>query len=145
MRQMPAADLGSAAIDVECPVKHYKTARAMASLPHAAASMGCSAATAQQDHYRTMGGAGAADLRRIWRLIRCEQSDAVRGRLISSPYVDKPMRLTVRVNRDLRQAHAVTDARSTQLADDLDLNDFLDRANGSYRPGRRPASRWRKR
>src|SRR3954454_2233618 len=63
-----------------------------------------------------------------------EESDAVRGRMnFESPYVDMPMRLTVRQNLTIfGRLYAVENVRERieALAADLDLNDFLDRANG---------------
>ena len=68
-------------------------------------------------------------------------SDAVRGRMnFESPYVDMPMRLTVRQNLTIfGKLYAVSDVRGriAQLADDLDLNDFLDRANGKLSAGQK--------
>src|SRR4051812_39138748 len=70
-----------------------------------------------------------------------EESDAVRGRMnFESPYVDMPMRLTVRQNLTIfGKLYAVSDVRDriAQLADDLDLNDFLDRANGKLSAGQK--------
>ncbi|MDR3388515.1 MAG: ABC transporter ATP-binding protein [Rudaea sp.] len=58
-----------------------------------------------------------------------DQSADVLGRMnFESPYVDMPHRLTVRQN--LRE-------RIEQLAADLDLGDFLDRANGKLSAGQK--------
>ena len=69
------------------------------------------------------------------------ESDAVRGRMnFESPYVDMPMRLTVRQNLTIfGKLYAVADvpARIAQLAADLDLSDFLDRANGKLSAGQK--------
>ena len=57
-----------------------------------------------------------------------------------SPYVDMPMRLTVRQNLSVfAQLYGVADpdARIAQLAADLDLNEFLDRANGKLSAGQK--------
>ena len=57
-----------------------------------------------------------------------------------SPYVDMPSRLTVRQNLSVfGRLYAVPDlkARIAELADDLDLNDFLDRANGKLSAGQK--------
>lgn len=57
-----------------------------------------------------------------------------------SPYVDMPMRLTVRQNLAIfGRLYAVPDlrARIAQLASDLDLDDFLDRANGKLSAGQK--------
>src|SRR6516162_11512762 len=70
-----------------------------------------------------------------------EQSAEVLGRMnFESPYVDMPMRLTVRQNLTIfGKLYAVKDLgnRITKLADDLDLNDFLDRANGKLSAGQK--------
>jgi len=57
-----------------------------------------------------------------------------------SPYVDMPMRLTVRQNLTIfGRLYAVANLRERieQLAADLDLNDFLDRANGKLSAGQK--------
>ena len=57
-----------------------------------------------------------------------------------SPYVDMPSRLTVRQNLSIfGRLYAVPDlkARIAELADDLDLKDFLDRANGKLSAGQK--------
>jgi ABC-2 type transport system ATP-binding protein len=65
----------------------------------------------------------------------------VLGRMnFESPYVDMPMRLTVRQNltvfgRLYGVAHLKE--RIAQLASDLDLNDFLDRPNGKLSAGQK--------
>jgi ABC-2 type transport system ATP-binding protein len=70
-----------------------------------------------------------------------EQSAEVLGRMnFESPYVDMPMRLTVRQNLTIfGKLYAVKDlqGRIAQLASDLDLNDFLDRANGKLSAGQK--------
>jgi ABC-2 type transport system ATP-binding protein len=70
-----------------------------------------------------------------------EDSAAVLGRMnFESPYVDMPMRLTVRQNLVIfGMLYAVKNLsdRISQLADDLDLNDFLDRANGKLSAGQK--------
>jgi ABC-2 type transport system ATP-binding protein len=70
-----------------------------------------------------------------------EESAAVLGRMnFESPYVDMPMRLTVRQNLTIfGKLYAVKDLanRIAQLADDLDLDDFLDRANGKLSAGQK--------
>src|ERR1700692_2821392 len=68
-----------------------------------------------------------------------EQSADVLGRMnFESPYVDMPMRLTVRQNLTIfGRLYAVKHLREriAQLAADLDLGDFLDRANGNLSAG----------
>ncbi|MBV9557289.1 MAG: ABC transporter ATP-binding protein [Pseudolabrys sp.] len=57
-----------------------------------------------------------------------------------SPYVDMPMRLTVRQNLSVfAQLYGVhnIEARIAQLAADLDLNEFLDRPNGKLSAGQK--------
>ena len=57
-----------------------------------------------------------------------------------SPYVDMPMRLTVRQNLTIfGKLYAVENLRERidQLAADLDLKDFLDRANGKLSAGQK--------
>jgi len=57
-----------------------------------------------------------------------------------SPYVDMPMRLTVRQNLSIfGRLYAVENLRERieQLAADLDLKDFLDRANGKLSAGQK--------
>jgi ABC-2 type transport system ATP-binding protein len=70
-----------------------------------------------------------------------DQSAEVLGRMnFESPYVDMPMRLTVRQNLTIfGRLYAVADLseRIEQLAADLDLGDFLDRANGKISAGQK--------
>ncbi len=57
-----------------------------------------------------------------------------------SPYVDMPMRLTVRQNLSVfAQLYAVPDidGRIERLASDLDLTEFLDRPNGKLSAGQK--------
>jgi ABC-2 type transport system ATP-binding protein len=65
----------------------------------------------------------------------------VLGRMnFESPYVDMPMRLTVRQNLAIfGRLYAVEDLRGriAQLAHDLDLNDFIDRPNGKLSAGQK--------
>jgi ABC-2 type transport system ATP-binding protein len=69
------------------------------------------------------------------------QSADVLGRMnFESPYVDMPMRLTVRQNLTVfGKLYAVPDLRSriAQLAADLDLTDLLDRATGKLSAGQK--------
>jgi ABC-2 type transport system ATP-binding protein len=70
-----------------------------------------------------------------------EESADVLGRMnFESPYVDMPMRLTVRQNLTIfGKLYAVKDlaARIDQLASDLDLKEFLHRANGKLSAGQK--------
>jgi len=69
------------------------------------------------------------------------QSARVLGRMnFESPYVDMPMRLTVRQNLTIfGRLYAVANLREriAQLAADLDLDDFLDRASGKLSAGQK--------
>ena len=69
------------------------------------------------------------------------QSDEVLGRMnFESPYVDMPMRLTVRQNLTIfGRLYAVENLseRIAKLAADLDLGEFLDRANGKLSAGQK--------
>ncbi|HLX16137.1 MAG TPA: ABC transporter ATP-binding protein [Bradyrhizobium sp.] len=70
-----------------------------------------------------------------------EQSAEVLGRMnFESPYVDMPMRLTVRQNLTIfGRLYAVEnlDERIEKLATELDLAEFLDRANGKLSAGQK--------
>ncbi len=70
-----------------------------------------------------------------------EESAEVLGRMnFESPYVDMPMRLTVRQNLTIfGKLYAVEHLpeRIAQLASDLDLNEFLDRPNGKLSAGQK--------
>jgi ABC-2 type transport system ATP-binding protein len=70
-----------------------------------------------------------------------ERSADVLGRMnFESPYVDMPSRLTVRQNLTIfGRLYSVADlpTRIEQLAADLDLGDFLDRANGKLSSGQK--------
>jgi ABC-2 type transport system ATP-binding protein len=70
-----------------------------------------------------------------------EQSAEVLGRMnFESPYVDMPMRLTVRQNLTIfGRLYAVENLRERidKLVCDLDLGDFLDRANGKLSAGQK--------
>jgi ABC-2 type transport system ATP-binding protein len=69
------------------------------------------------------------------------EAASVLGRMnFESPYVDMPMRLTVRQNLTIfGRLYAVKHLREriAQLADDLDLNDFIDRPNGKLSAGQK--------
>jgi len=70
-----------------------------------------------------------------------DESADVLGRMnFESPYVDMPMRLTVRQNLTVfGKLYAVRDLRGRidQLAADLDLKDFLDRPSGNLSAGQK--------
>src|SRR5204862_5662779 len=141
-------DQRSAAIDVERLGKLYKTTRAVDDITFRIARGSITG---------LLGGNGAGKTTTIAMIMGLvlptsgriqvlghpipEESDAVRGRMnFESPYVDMPMRLTVRQNLTIfGKLYAVPDvrARIAQLADDLDLNEFLDRANGKLSAGQK--------
>ncbi len=146
---MPAmATASSAAIEVAHLVKVYKTTRAVDDV---------SFSIARGSITGLLGGNGAGKTTTIAMImglvlptsgrvsvLGCampEQSDEVLGRMnFESPYVDMPMRLTVRQNLTVfGKLYAVPDLRGriAQLADDLDLNDFLDRASGKLSAGQK--------
>jgi ABC-2 type transport system ATP-binding protein len=70
-----------------------------------------------------------------------EESDRVLGRMnFESPYVDMPMRLTVRQNLTIfGKLYAVSHLRERidRIAGDLDLVDLLDRPNGKLSAGQK--------
>ena len=132
---------GSAAIDVAHLVKVYKTTRAVDDV---------SFRIARGSVTGLLGGNGAGKTTTIAmimglvlptsgriQVLGCsmpEQSADVLGRMnFESPYVDMPMRLTVRQNLSIfGRLYAVANLpeRIAQLAADLDLDEFLDRPNG---------------
>ena len=137
-----------AAIDVSHLVKQYKTVRAVDDI---------SFAIARGSITGLLGGNGAGKTTTIAMIMGLvlptsgrvqvlghrmpEESAAVLGRMnFESPYVDMPMRLTVRQNLTvfgrLYAVEHLTD-RIAQLAGDLDLDDFLDRANGKLSAGQK--------
>jgi ABC-2 type transport system ATP-binding protein len=147
--QTPAKDPpGSAAIAVEHLVKFYKTTRAVDDV---------SFRIARGSITGLLGGNGAGKTTTIAMIMGLVlptsgrihvlghpipgESDAVRGRMnFESPYVDMPMRLTVRQNLTIfGRLYAVRHLkeRIAQLASDLDLGDFLDRANGKLSAGQK--------
>jgi len=146
---VPAADpTTSAAIEVAHLVKVYKTTRAVDDL---------SFSIARGSITGLLGGNGAGKTTTIAMIMGLvlatsgrirvlghsmpEQSADVLGRInFESPYVDMPMRLTVRQNLTIfGRLYAVANLRERieELAADLDLNDFLDRANGKLSAGQK--------
>ncbi|QPF85265.1 ABC transporter ATP-binding protein [Bradyrhizobium genosp. L] len=147
--QTPAADpSGPAAIDVAHLVKLYKTTRAVDDI---------SFRIARGSITGLLGGNGAGKTTTIAMIMGLvlptsgtvqvlgakipEQRYAVLGRMnFESPYVDMPMRLTVRQNlTTFGRLYSVRHLRKRieQLAADLDLGDFLDRANGKLSAGQK--------
>src|ERR1700742_4948791 len=137
-----------AAIEVADLIKVYKTTRAVD---------GVSFRIARGSITGLLGGNGAGKTTTIAMIMGLvlptsgrirvlgrsmpEQSADVLGRMnFESPYVDMPMRLTVRQNLTIfGRLYAVADLRERieRLAADLDLGDFLDRANGKLSAGQK--------
>src|SRR6266516_5709645 len=146
---LPAADpKGPAAIEVAHLTKLYKTTRAVD---------GVSFRIARGSITGLLGGNGAGKTTTIAmimglvlptsgriQVLGCSMPDRsaeVLGRMnFESPYVDMPMRLTVRQNLTIfGRLYAVANLREriAKLAADLDLGDFLDRANGKLSAGQK--------
>jgi ABC-2 type transport system ATP-binding protein len=146
---LPAPDQkGAAAIEVERLVKVYKTTRAVDDV---------SFRIARGSVTGLLGGNGAGKTTTIAMIMGLvlptsgrvrvlgwsmpEQSAQVLGRMnFESPYVDMPMRLTVRQNLTVfGRLYAVANLRERieALAADLDLKEFLDRANGKLSAGQK--------
>ena len=146
---LPATDpAGSAAIEVAHLVKLYKTTRAVDDV---------SFRITRGSITGLLGGNGAGKTTTIAmimglvlptsgriQVLGCsmpDQSADVLGRMnFESPYVDMPMRLTVRQNLTIfGRLYAVANLRERidKLAADLDLGDFLDRANGKLSAGQK--------
>ena len=143
-----AGPKSSAAIDVAHLIKLYKTTRAVD---------GVSFRIARGSITGLLGGNGAGKTTTIAMIMGLvlptsgrvqvlghpmpEQSAEVLGRMnFESPYVDMPMRLTVRQNLTIfGRLYAVKNlaGRIEQLASDFDLKDFLDRANGKLSAGQK--------
>src|SRR6476620_8153973 len=147
--QLPAANpADQAAIDVAHLIKLYKTTRAVDDV---------SFRIKRGSITGLLGGNGAGKTTTIAMIMGLvlptsgriqvlghpmpEQSAEVLGRMnFESPYVDMPMRLTVRQNLTIfGRLYAVENLRQRieQLAADLDLGDFLDRANGKLSAGQK--------
>jgi ABC-2 type transport system ATP-binding protein len=139
---------GSAAIEVAHLVKLYKATRAVDDV---------SFRIPRGSVTGLLGGNGAGKTTTIAmimglvlptsgriQVLGCSMPDRsadVLGRMnFESPYVDMPMRLTVRQNLTIfGRLYAVANLseRIEQLAADLDLGDFLDRANGKISAGQK--------
>src|SRR5438477_1336915 len=147
--QSIAADpAGSAAIEVAHLTKIYKTTRAVDDV---------SFKIARGSITGLLGGNGAGKTTTIAMIMGLvlptsgrvqvlghpmpEEAADVLGRMnFESPYVDMPMRLTVRQNLTIfGRLYAVENLaeRIAGLACDLDLNDFLDRPNGKLSAGQK--------
>jgi ABC-2 type transport system ATP-binding protein len=147
-RSPVAAPKGSAAIEVVHLTKVYKETRAVDDI---------SFSIARGSTTGLLGGNGAGKTTTIAMIMGLvlptsgrvavlgrpmpQQSAEVLGRMnFESPYVDMPMRLTVRQNLTVfGRLYAVADLREriAQLADDLDLADLLDRQNGKLSAGQK--------
>src|SRR5689334_18376636 len=143
-----AAPQSAAAIDVAHLIKLYKTTRAVDDV---------SFSIARGSITGLLGGNGAGKTTTIAMIMGLvlptsgrvrvlghrmpEESAEVLGRMnFESPYVDMPMRLTVRQNLTIfGKLYAVKNLREriARLAEDLDLNDFIDRANGKLSAGQK--------
>jgi ABC-2 type transport system ATP-binding protein len=143
-----AGPSGSLAIEVVHLIKLYKTTRAVDDV---------SFGIARGSITGLLGGNGAGKTTTIAMIMGLvlptsgriqvlgrsmpDQSADVLGRMnFESPYVDMPMRLTVRQNLTIfGRLYAVANLRERieQLAADLDLGDFLDRANGKLSAGQK--------
>jgi ABC-2 type transport system ATP-binding protein len=137
-----------AAIDVAHLVKVYKTTRAVDDI---------SFSIARGSITGLLGGNGAGKTTTIAMIMGLvlptsgrievlghpmpEESAQVLGRMnFESPYVDMPARLTVRQNLTIfGRLYSVVNLpeRIQRLAADLDLGDFLDRANGKLSAGQK--------
>ena len=148
-KQLSAADpTGSFAIDVAHLIKLYKTTRAVDDV---------SFRIARGSITGLLGGNGAGKTTTIAMIMGLvlptsgriqvlghpmpDASAEVLGKMnFDSPYVDMPMRLTVRQNLNIfGRLYAVKNLREriAQLAVDLDLEDFLDRASGKLSAGQK--------
>jgi len=129
--ELAAADSAvTAAIEVAHLVKLYKTTRAVDDV---------SFRIARGSITGLLGGNGAGKTTTIAMIMGLVLPTS--GRMnFESPYVDMPMRLTVRQNLTIfGRLYAVENLRQRidQLAADLDLGDFLDRANGKLSAGQK--------
>jgi ABC-2 type transport system ATP-binding protein len=144
----PADPPGAAAIEVVHLTKFYKTTRAVDDI---------SFRIRRGSITGLLGGNGAGKTTTIAMIMGLvlptsgrvrvlgvsmpERSAEVLGRMnFESPYVDMPMRLTVRQNLTIfGKLYAVENVREriARLASDLDLEEFLDRPNGKLSAGQK--------
>lgn len=147
-RPTVADSTSSAAIEVDRLVKVYKQTRAVD---------GISFSISRGSITGLLGGNGAGKTTTIAMIMGLvlptsgrvrvlghampEGSAEVLGRMnFESPYVDMPMRLTVRQNLTIfGKLYAVKHLsdRIAKLADQLDLTEFIDRANGKLSAGQK--------
>jgi ABC-2 type transport system ATP-binding protein len=145
---LPADPKGSAAIEVVHLTKIYKTTRAVDDI---------SFRITRGSITGLLGGNGAGKTTTIAMIMGLvlptagrvqvlgypmpKDAAEVLGRMnFESPYVDMPMRLTVRQNLTIfAKLYAVANVREriAQLAADLDLEEFLDRPNGKLSAGQK--------
>src|ERR1700759_4398302 len=148
MASSAADPAGPAAIAVSHLVKRYKTVRAVDDV---------SFAIARGSITGLLGGNGAGKTTRIAMIMGlvlptsgtvegrghpmpAESADVLGRMNFESPYVDMPMRLTVRQNLTVfGRLYAVDHLkdRIAELASDLDLTEFLDRPNGKLSAGQK--------
>ncbi|UTD27198.1 ABC transporter ATP-binding protein [Bradyrhizobium sp. WD16] len=146
--RQPTGMLPDPAIDVDGLVKVYKATRAVD---------GISFRIARGSVTGLLGGNGAGKTTTIAmimglvlptsgriRVLGCAmpaESEQVLGRMnFESPYVDMPMRLTVRQNLTVfGRLYAVPDlqARLAEIAAEFDLGEFLDRPSGKLSSGQK--------
>ena len=147
-KPIPAKRRETAAIEVSHLVKNYKNTRAVDDI---------SFSIARGSITGLLGGNGAGKTTTIAMIMGLvlpssgrievlghpmpEQSADVLGRMnFESPYVDMPARLTVRQNLTIfSRLYSVENprARIEKLVAELDLGDFLDRANGKLSAGQK--------
>src|SRR6201994_3371491 len=144
-----AADpAGSAAIAVSRLVKQYKTVRAVDDVSFAIARgsitglLGGNGAGKTTTIAMIMGlvlpTSGTVDV--LGHPMPAESADVLGRMNFESPYVDMPMRLTVRQNLTVfGRLYAVENLaeRIARLASDLDLNEFIERPNGKLPAGQK--------
>jgi ABC-2 type transport system ATP-binding protein len=143
-----APPAGPAAIAVSRLIKQYKTARAVDDVSFAIARgsitglLGGNGAGKTTTIAMIMGlvlpTSGAVEV--LGHPMPAESADVLGRMNFESPYVDMPMRLTVRQNLTVfGRLYAVEHLkdRIAQLASDLDLNEFLDRPNGKLSAGQK--------
>src|ERR1700744_5351447 len=144
--QNAAAPAGPAAIAVSRLVKQYKTARAVDDVTFAIARgsitglLGGNGAGKTTTIAMIMGlvlpASGAVEV--LGHPMPAESADVLGRMNFESPYVDMPMRLTVRQNLAVfgrLYGVGALKERIASLADDLDLGAFLDRPSGQLSAG----------
>jgi len=145
---LPASATPAAAIEVAHLVKVYKTTRAVDDISFRVARgsitglLGGNGAGKTTTIAMIMGlvSATAGHVRVLGHAMPEQRADVL-GRInFESPYVDMPSRLTVRQNLTVfGRLYAVPDlpGRIAELAADLDLTEFLDRASGKLSAGQK--------